>query len=1014
MQLFSAWFQRVAHGFGKRRLLRPRLGSRPAAELRPQGEVLAGACNPSPCLRARAICGFLLAWAPLLGSPAVLESARRVPVAYEMDVVVVGGSTGAVAAAAEAASKGVRVLLITPKPYLGEDMCATLRLWREEGEALGHPLAARLFAETAGGAAARPMHIKKTLDEALLAAGVEFHYNAFFSELLRDGTGAPAGIVMANPAGRQAVPAKVIVDATDRAIVARMAGARFRPYPSGRNRFTRVVIGGAGGTHRVAGARWDSGRTLDIFEHDLSLEMPDDSFASFVRAEHSARDLTYDKSHKFEADESFQVPPDPMHAAKPVSGPWNGPDALDLQACRPDGVAKLWVLSGAVDIPRDQAARLLRPPALIELGARIGAAAAGEARSVPAPRQVRLSPGSQQPSRAGDVRESLNGVGASSQTARWIDAPDRPLPVLGEYDVVVVGGGTGGAPAGIAAARQKARTVVLELLPGLGGHGTYGGVAGYYWGYRRGFTAEAGPPKWQPMEKAEWWRRTLRSAGGEAWFGVLGCGALVKDGKVAGVVVATPHGRGVLLAKAVVDSTGNADIAAAAGAPAMTTGASEVAVQGASMKARGMDGSRGATFTAITDLNDMLDVRQVYVVAKQRAPSALDLFQTIGARERRRTQGDFVMSFVDQMNRRTYPDTVSMAYSNFDTHGFTVDPYFLLTHPDKEGYLVRIPYRCLTPRGVDGVLVTGVAISVHRDALPLVRMQADVQNLGYAAGVAAAMAAQAGIGVRAVDVRALQKHLVDKGNLPASVLEERDSYPLPISRIREAVATVKEGFEGLAAILAQPDDALPMLRKAYADSATSGRRLVYARILAVLGDNTGLATLAGAIESGGWDPGWNYESGANFIEDLSPMDSLIISLGRTRDRRALPPILKKAGELDARSDFSHHRAVALALESIGDSAAAGPLAQLLLKPGMQGYSNSSLLAGPGKPPFDPMDRVRLLAALRELSLARALYRCGDKDGIGRTILESYSRDLRGHFARHASAVLELAGTGGGQ
>ena len=36
------------------------------------------------------------------------------------------------------------------------------------------------------------------------------------------------------------------------------------------------------------------------------------------------------------------------------------------------------------------------------------------------------------------------------------------VPVIGEYDVVVVGGGTGGAPAGIGAGRQGARTLVIE------------------------------------------------------------------------------------------------------------------------------------------------------------------------------------------------------------------------------------------------------------------------------------------------------------------------------------------------------------------------------------------------------------------------------------------------------------------------------------------------------------------------------------------------------------------------
>ena len=38
-------------------------------------------------------------------------------------------------------------------------------------------------------------------------------------------------------------------------------------------------------------------------------------------------------------------------------------------------------------------------------------------------------------------------------------------------------------------------------------------------------------------------------------------------------------------------------------------------------------------------------------------------------------------------------------------------------------------------------------------------------------------------------------------------------------------------------------------------------------------------------------------------------------------------------------------------------------------------------------------------------LARALFRCGDKAGLGRQVLEEYTRDLRGHWAQHAREVL---------
>ena len=57
----------------------------------------------------------------------VPESARSVPVDREVDVVVVGGTTGAVAAAVACAKAGAKVFLVAPRPYLGEDMAAPMR-----------------------------------------------------------------------------------------------------------------------------------------------------------------------------------------------------------------------------------------------------------------------------------------------------------------------------------------------------------------------------------------------------------------------------------------------------------------------------------------------------------------------------------------------------------------------------------------------------------------------------------------------------------------------------------------------------------------------------------------------------------------------------------------------------------------------------------------------------------------------------------------------------------------------
>ena len=367
------------------------------------------------------------------------------------------------------------------------------------------------------------------------------------------------------------------------------------------------------------------------------------------------------------------------------------------------------------------------------------------------------------------------------------------------------------------------------------------------------------------------------------------------------------------------------------------------------------------------------------------------------------------MTLLDQMNLRTYPDTVCVAYSNFDSHGYTVDPYLELEHPEKKGFYVSIPYRCLLPKGLEGILVTGLGISTHRDAVPLVRMQADVQNQGYASGTAAAMAAKAGVALRKIDLRALQQHLVEIGNLPKSVLTDKDSYPLSDEQVAKALASVKNEFRGAAVLLANPDRALPLLRKAYAE-ASEKDKLAYAQVLAVLGDASGLPTLMAEVSRiKAWDAGWDYRGMGQFGSPFSPLDRLVVALGRTRDRSTLPVILEKMKLLTADSEFSHHRAVGLALEMIGDPVAARHLAGVLTQPGMSGHVHGSVEEARRRDQEAPggTNEVKTRRdSIRELFLARALYRCGDYGDVGKQILTTYTKDLRGHLARHAKAVLD--------
>lgn len=1122
---------------------------------------------------------------------AVAESARELPVAYEVDVVVVGGSSAGVAAALEAAKNGAKVFLAAPRPYLGEDLCATYRLWLEPGErpqtelekamflaaapeaaiGAGLPLSyttdrksftkhadttppslltngkwtdasgqsvqyngdvtviadlgarqdvkvvhvmafqrpndfsvgkvevavsddrqqwrtigvitnelaeqgtyedaaldlslkaaaagryvrmavtrtessdrillGEIVVEGAGSAAetakksdaivVKPMQVKLALDQALIQAGIPFLYSCYVTDVLRDGSGKPAGIVMANRSGRQAVIAKVIVDASEQAAVARMAGAAFSPFAAGPHAFSRMVVGGPARTGDGIALRKreaplevvnHKGMRFPIHEYTLTIPMADGSYAAYAKAEQIARDWTWTREAVDEAE--TLVPADPQRIqGRKSEAAWNGADRIALDAFQPAEPDHLYVLGRNAAISGEAAAQLERPLHLMAVGRRIGEAAARHAVSRGSPAGVKLiAAAGPAITPEGDVKCTGPEHGPRFAKARTVPAGKGTVPLLGVYDVIVIGGGTGGGPAAIAAGRQGAKTLLVEYLTQLGGVGTVGEISTYYHGNRIGYTTEidegvanlqgpenkTGAGKWIPTMKAEWLRQEARKYGVDMWFASLGVGAYVQNGRVAGVEVATPQGRGVVMAKVVIDATGGADIAAAAGAKCVITTESEVATQGTGLPPRMLAGGYLNTDYTYVDETDVFDITRAYVTGREKYKSAYDLGQLIDTRERRRIVGDVELTPMDAMLDRTWPDTIEIAKSNFDSHGYTVHPIFTLRPPHKNDYYVRVPYRALIPEGLDGLLVIGLGVSSHRDTLPLIRMQPDIQNQGYAAGVAAAMLAKSGKPVREVDMKALQQHLIDRGCLPKSVLAEKDSFPLPREQVAAAVQQVADGLKGLEVVLTQPDVAKPLLREALKAATDPKVRLTYAHILAMLHDPAGADLLIKEIAAAPWDKGWRFVAMGQFGANMSPLDSLIIAAGRSGDKRAVGPIVEKVKQLDATSDFSHFRAVALALEALGDTSAAPALAELLRKPGVGGHHAPTMVAALGRNRSSGTDTTTRAQELAELGLARALYRCGDVEGLGEKTLREYAADLRGFYARHAQAVLAAA------
>jgi len=604
-----------------------------------------------------------------------------------------------------------------------------------------------------------------------------------------------------------------------------------------------------------------------------------------------------------------------------------------------------------------------------------------------------------------------------SNASGSVQSGPRALKTLAECDVVVVGAGTGGAPAGISAARQGVKTIVCEYLYQMGGVQTEGLIGVYYYGNRVGFTAEidAGVKQMGAVlaqTKSEWYRRENRKAGAEIWYGTLVTGVVVENNQLTGVIVVTPMGeRGVIKCKVAIDATGNADLAAMAGEETEFVNDKEVAVQGVGQTIRAFGSSYANNDVSFVDDTDAADLCFFSLRARMSMlMNAWDQSQIVNSRERRRLHGVFYMTPMDVMNSRTYPDVVVRTYSNFDSHGHTVCEQFFIDDPGHKGMFVNLPYRCLLPKRIDGLLVIGLGISAHRDAMPILRMQPDVQNQGYVVGVAAAMALRDNVTVRNVNMRALQKHLIEKEIVPEEVLTMKDSFPLSAEEFVKAVTSLTNNYAGLSVLLTDFSRSIPLLKAALKQAKKPDDQLKYAHVLAMIGDATGEDLLIAKVQGMAWDKGWNFRGMGQFNRSVSWVDSYIIALARAQSKKALPVLLEKARQLDATREFSHFRSIAMALEVVGDQQAAKVLADVLAKPEIAGHAVSMCQSATAFPRFttyqDKAGNEERTRVLRELAIARALYRTGDFEGKGEAVLRAYAADPRGMYANHAKLVLQ--------
>jgi len=134
----------------------------------------------------------------------------------------------------------------------------------------------------------------------------------------------------------------------------------------------------------------------------------------------------------------------------------------------------------------------------------------------------------------------------------------------------------------------------------------------------------------------------------------------------------------------------------------------------------------------------------------------------IGIRENRHVMGDYVLIADDFRRGATFDDGIACCAYDVDIHP-PQPGGAIFEHLPPGGYY-QIPYRCLTPRGVENLLIASRGISADYVAHGSFRVMPPVMCIGQAAGIAAAMALPAGH-IREIDVQELRQRIRDAGGV---------------------------------------------------------------------------------------------------------------------------------------------------------------------------------------------------------------------------------------------------------
>lgn len=400
------------------------------------------------------------------------------------------------------------------------------------------------------------------------------------------------------------------------------------------------------------------------------------------------------------------------------------------------------------------------------------------------------------------------------------------VPLYDSAEVVVVGGGPSGIAAAISAARCGKSVILIEKYGQLGGMSTLANVSiymavGNITGIYREIMFELMPetllkadpntyyPQFNSFLFRYYFNQKLEKENVRVIFHADFVSVVKDNNKVEGVVINTREGLKVIEGSVVIDCTGDGRVAIEAGA-FYTSGRQEDGLTqpmtlmfqmqntGKPVKQylpegcyyyekkedlpqgrhlyweNNQDGTLLVNMTrvkgngaSIEDSNyvEKEALKQVFSVANYLQRNGFENYilshigaQT-GARETNQVTGLYILKEEDLYNGCRFHDVVAQTNYEIDIHS----PDGKKSCDERKIDSYDIPYRCLVPKGIEGLLVSGKAISATHVAMSSLRVQPTCYALGQAAGIAAAISIDDKCSLSQIDIDKLHELMRSQG-----------------------------------------------------------------------------------------------------------------------------------------------------------------------------------------------------------------------------------------------------------